>query len=61
MTLDELKPGDRVEMHPATDTWMRGDRLATVVRKGTVRVTLLMDRSGHEIRFYPRAVGRVLS
>ena len=26
-----FNPGDRIELHPATDDWMRGDRFGEVV------------------------------
>jgi len=28
----EVRPGDRIEIHPAHDLWMRGARLGTVKR-----------------------------
>lgn len=31
MSADTFKPGDRVQLHPATDLWMRGARYATVI------------------------------
>jgi len=45
--------GDRVQVHPATDTWMRGDRYGEVV--GLVRcdrVKVLLDRSGRTLVFH---------
>ena len=39
--------GDRVELHPATDLWMRGARYATVVRISLTpndRVTVELDQ-----------------
>lgn len=38
-----FKPGDRVQLHPATDMWMRGARYADVVRysrRGLVLIRL---------------------
>lgn len=43
--------GERVQAHPATDTWMRGDRFGTVITVGRKWITVLMDRSGRKIRF----------
>lgn len=41
-----LKPGDRVQLHPATDHWMRGDRYGTVSRiLITGRIRILLDKS----------------
>jgi len=62
-----MKVGTRVEMHPATDEWMRGDRFGTVERvERTVRlagdpqrVFVRMDRSGRLIRFHPDNVTEV--
>ena len=41
--------GQRVELHPGTDAWMRGDRFGVVVRVGQRHphyVHVHMDRSG---------------
>ena len=41
--VDYFRPGDRVQMHPATDLWMRGARYGTVIGtrgKKNVRVKL---------------------
>ena len=46
-----MKPGDRIQTHPATNAWMRGDRFGTVVKVGTKKVQVLMDRSGRKIIF----------
>jgi len=46
--------GTRVELHPATDAWMRGDRWGEVVavmcRRGRVCYRVKMDRSGRVLR-----------
>jgi hypothetical protein len=56
---DSTRIGKRVQLHPATDRWMRGDRYGTVVRKGrkpgTYRVK--MDRSGKTILVHERNIG----
>ena len=38
--------GQRVELHPALDRWMRGDRFGTVEKVGRKNVQVRMDRSG---------------
>lgn len=57
--------GKRVELHPATDAWMSGDRYGTIV-KTTMRtanlidpresfvvfVTVKLDKSGRTVRFH---------
>jgi hypothetical protein len=60
-TLDEFRPGDRVELHPATDLWIRGARYGTVVKIGTKTLTLDLDRLGCTMRVSPRDICRVLS
>ena len=53
-----FKIGDRVQLHPATDDWMRGDRYGDVVnvrrnlRTGALlAVTVKLDKSGKRRRF----------
>lgn len=44
--------GDRVEIHPGSDLWMRGARYGTVVRTSTTpkdRVHVKMDKTGERI------------
>lgn len=48
-----MKVGDRVQAHPATDTWMRGDRYGTVSKIGRKHIHVKMDRSERTIRFTP--------
>lgn len=51
MQVSDFTIGQRVELHPATDDWMRGDRYGAVVRisrAGTVYVRL--DKSGRTRR-----------
>lgn len=43
MTLDEFKTGDRVQLHPATDWWMRGARFGTVITVGRKHLTVRLD------------------
>jgi hypothetical protein len=50
----DFKVGERVQTHPATDAWMRGDRYGTVSSIGHRYVFVRMDRSGRELRFHPR-------
>ena len=45
--------GQRVQAHPATDTWMRGDRYGTVTKAGKRYVHVAMDASGRTIRLLP--------
>ncbi|HLY56478.1 MAG TPA: hypothetical protein VKS60_13030 [Stellaceae bacterium] len=52
-TTPEFEVGQRVQAHPATDTWMRGDRFGRVEAIGRKHVTVRMDVSGGAIRFHP--------
>ena len=45
--------GSRVQAHPATDTWMRGNRWGTVVKIPRTRIHVTMDVSSRTIRFHP--------
>ena len=42
--------GHRVELHPATDQWMMGDRYGVVTRSNHKYLTVKMDRSGKSYR-----------
>lgn len=37
---------ERVELHPATDAWMRGDRYGTIKKVTKKYYHIAMDRSG---------------
>jgi hypothetical protein len=43
-TIEDFERGDRVQLHPATDLWMRGARFGTVSMVGRVFVTVRTDR-----------------
>ena len=45
-TLDCFYVGQRIQLHPATDAWMAGDRYGEIVKLGRTRVHIRMDRSG---------------
>jgi len=45
-SLTQFRVGDRVQLHPATDAWMRGDRYGTVTKITRISLHVLMDRSG---------------
>ena len=54
MTLtSHFERGKRVQTHPATGTWMKGDRYGTVVKRSSKYVTVHMDRSGRVLRSCP--------
>ena len=50
------KPGDRVQLHPATDAWMSGDRFGEVIVTGRKLIHVKMDRSGRIRRLHPQNI-----
>lgn len=48
-----VEVNQRVQAHPATDCWMRGDKFGTVTQIGRKYVHVLMDRSG-KVRQFPK-------
>ena len=56
-TPDYFAKGERVELHPATDAWMMGDRFGNVTHIGRKLVHVKMDRSGL-VRRCTRSRGR---
>ena len=59
----ELKAGDRIEMHPATDHWMRGDRYGEVryVFASTGIVLVALDKSMKVLTVHPMNIFRKVS
>ena len=55
--MEGFKTGDRIEMAVWTDTWMRGDRFAEVVRVGRKLLQVRFDRSGRYAKVHPSRVG----
>jgi hypothetical protein len=53
LLLSDYNIGDRVELHPATDAWMAGDRFGTVEKIGRFYLHIKMDRSGRVRRVVP--------
>lgn len=54
----EYATGDRVELHPATDSWMMGLRFGTVVRVGRKYYHVRLDRSGATVSVPERNILR---
>jgi hypothetical protein len=55
-TLRDLKVGQRVQLHPATDRWMRGDRWGVVYKLGRKYAELVMEVSGHHVKVSPEDI-----
>jgi hypothetical protein len=49
---DGYSVGDRVELHPSTDAWMRGDRYGEIVKLTHIsrRIHVVMDKSGRTLK-----------
>ena len=45
--------GERVQLHPATDAWMQGDRFGCIVKIGRKYIHVVMDISGRKLRVIP--------
>ena len=58
--IQDFQAGMRVELHPATDAWMMGDRYGDVVKVGRKLVHVQMDRSGRTRKVHPRNIGQIL-
>ena len=43
LTTADFLPGERVELHPATDLWMMGARFGEVVKVTRTRVHVRLD------------------
>jgi hypothetical protein len=53
--------GTRIELHPATDRWMMGDRfgMVTGIDKPTGRFRVKMNVSGKTLKIPPDQIGRI--
>lgn len=60
-TLADLEDGMRVELHPATDAWMQGDRFGEIRMVGRRLVHVYMDRSHRVLKLHPKWIGEVLA
>lgn len=56
LLLSQFDVGDRIELSPATDAWMMGDRYGEVIRIGRFYLTVKMDTSGKERKVSPENV-----
>lgn len=60
--MGEYRPGQRIELHPARDEWMQGDRYGEIVSVGLrgdekgLAITVKLDKSGRRIRLAPEDI-----
>lgn len=52
--------GARVELHPATDLWMRGDRYGTVTKLGRLFVHVRLDKSERTVLINTHNIANIL-
>lgn len=57
-TVKDFEIGDNIELHPATDAWMSGDRFGMVSKLGVKYVYVLMDKSDKTLKMLPKDVGK---
>lgn len=57
--LAEFFVGDRVQLHPATDLWMRGARYGTVTKVTKTHVHVKVDKLGTVKRFFADYVNKI--
>jgi hypothetical protein len=48
--------GDRVQLHPATDAWLRGDRYGQIRKVTQKFYHIAMDTSGRVLRVRPSQI-----
>jgi hypothetical protein len=59
--ITDFKKGDRIEMHPATDLWMRGARYGEIVQVGRKNLKVKLDYLRRAIAVSPRNIGQIVS
>jgi hypothetical protein len=59
-TLKDFKVGQRVQLHPFTNLWMRGARYGEVVKIGTRVLQVKLDANGRTVSLAPVYIGEIL-
>jgi len=59
-SIASFKVGDRVELAPFMDRWMRGDRFGAITRIGRKKLGVKLDRSGQTITVSPIGIGGIV-
>lgn len=55
----DMELGDRVELHPALDKWMQGDRYGTITYIRDDEAEVKLDKSGRTIYLPPQDLRRI--
>ena len=61
MTIADFEANQRVELHPATDLWMRGARYGQVQAVGRKLVSVKLDATNQTVKLAPRNIGRIVA
>jgi len=51
-----MELGTRVQLHPATDWWMRGARFGEVVKIGRKLIHVRLDANGRVVKLVPENI-----
>ena len=58
-SLASFREGQRIQLHPATDQWMQGQRYAQVIKVGRKVITVRTD-AGHTYRVPPEHILEIM-
>lgn len=58
--ISDFRRGNRIELHPACDLWMRGARFGTVQKVSRKMLTVKLDMLARAIRVAPANVGKII-
>lgn len=57
----DFKVGDRVQLAPHTDTWVRGDRYGVITTVGVRSIRVKLDRSGRTQVKHPSHISEIVA
>lgn len=59
--ITDFKKGDKIELHPATDLWMRGARYGKIIQVGRTNLKVKLDYLRRAIAVSPRNIGQIVT
>ena len=59
-SVNDFHVGDRVELHPATDLWMRGARFGSVAKLGRKYLTIELDLLARTVKVAPGNIYKII-
>lgn len=60
-SVKDFEVGSRVELHPATDAWMQGDRFGEVAKIGRKWIHVKMEPSGRTLQMSPGNLRKIVN